>query len=221
MRFFLLMTLFSAALAEPAYSQTRVKVVDQDNQPLPNAVVEYTIPSFSAQPLSTQASSKQHIYIMDQINKQFEPHVLIIPKNSFVSFPNSDDIRHHVYSFSEAKTFELKLYAGKPKNPVLFNNAGIVIMGCNIHDAMVGYIYVSSNNMALLSDSKGEIVFPFELTHGTELKIWHPNSVLGESRQIAMTMTQSMLKKNSIVLTVATQQLKARDSFEALNHDEH
>lgn len=88
---------------DSAFSQTRLKIVDQNNVPLANAVVEY------AAAIPAQQAVNEQIYIMDQVNKQFVPHVLVIPENSFVSFPNSDDIRHHVYSFSSAKTFELKL----------------------------------------------------------------------------------------------------------------
>ena len=137
---------------DSAFSQTRLKIVDQNNVPLANAVVEY------AAAIPAQQAVNEQIYIMDQVNKQFVPHVLVIPENSFVSFPNSDDIRHHVYSFSSAKTFELKLYAGKPKSPVQFNKKGLVVMGCNIHDSMVGYIYVSDNAHTFISNDKREVI---------------------------------------------------------------
>ena len=51
-------------------------------------------------------------------------------------------MRHHVYSFSPAKKFELKLYTGTPSNPVLFDRPGVAVLGCNIHDQMVGWIVV-------------------------------------------------------------------------------
>jgi plastocyanin len=74
---------------------------------------------------------------------QFSPMVIAVEQGQSVNFPNSDNIRHHVYSFSKAKRFETKLYANKPEAPVVFNQPGLVVLGCNIHDSMVGYIFVS------------------------------------------------------------------------------
>lgn len=216
LRYFLLLFLTCAA---PALSQTGVTIVDQNNQPLPNAVIEYT--PLQTTHLSTTQSLEEQIYVMDQINKEFEPHVLIIPENSLVSFPNSDDIRHHVYSFSPAKKFELKLYAGKPKSPVRFNKTGVVVMGCNIHDSMIGYIYVSANNNTLISDIKGEVLLPHNLIQQSELKIWHPNSAIGISKHTTFTINQAMLDQKNIVLKITINEPEARDSFENLNTHEH
>lgn len=80
--------------------------------------------------------------IMDQKNRMFVPHVLPIQAGTTVSFPNSDDIRHQVYSFSPAKTFQLPLYKGTPGTPIVFDKPGIVALGCNIHDRMSAYIVV-------------------------------------------------------------------------------
>jgi plastocyanin len=77
-----------------------------------------------------------------QEGRQFVPSVLVVPTGTAVMFPNRDKVRHHVYSFSPAKKFELKLYAGTPSNPVLFDQQGVVTLGCNIHDRMVGWVIV-------------------------------------------------------------------------------
>lgn len=79
---------------------------------------------------------------VDQVGKRFVPALSAITTGDAVSFPNSDDIRHHVYSFSPAKTFELPLYRGVPSEPVHFGQAGHVVLGCNIHDRMTAHIYV-------------------------------------------------------------------------------
>ena len=79
---------------------------------------------------------------MAQEKRQFVPGVLVVPVGTEVRFPNNDSVRHHVYSFSPAKKFELKLYSGTPANPVLFDRPGVVVLGCNIHDQMVGWILV-------------------------------------------------------------------------------
>ena len=77
---------------------------------------------------------------MAQEKRQFVPGVLVVPVvpvGTEVRFPNHDTVRHHVYLFSPAKKFELKLYSGTPSNPVLFDKSGVVTLGCNIHDQMV------------------------------------------------------------------------------------
>jgi plastocyanin len=200
---------------DSAFSQTRLKIVDQNNVPLANAVVEY------AAAIPAQQAVNEQIYIMDQVNKQFVPHVLVIPENSFVSFPNSDDIRHHVYSFSSAKTFELKLYAGKPKSPVQFNKKGLVVMGCNIHDSMVGYIYVSDNAHTFISNEKGEILLTDSLPNNTQLQVWHPDSALGLSKHTRFTINQSMLDADEIILKIGVSEPEPGDSFEELHLHEH
>ncbi len=80
---------------------------------------------------------------MDQIDRQFSPYVLAIHTGTPVLFANNDSVAHQVYSFSPPKRFELALYHGRPREPVVFDRPGIVTVGCNIHDNMVGYLYVT------------------------------------------------------------------------------
>ncbi len=76
---------------------------------------------------------------------------------SYVQFPNKDNIRHHVYSFSAARKFELPLYSGTPAQPVLFDKVGVVKLGCNIHDWMIGYIYVTETPYFGKSNAEGRV----------------------------------------------------------------
>jgi plastocyanin len=80
--------------------------------------------------------------IIDQRDKQFVPYVTAVQVGTSIAFPNKDQIRHHVYSLSPAKKFELPLYAGSPAAPVLFDKEGFVTLGCNIHDWMIAYVAV-------------------------------------------------------------------------------
>jgi len=113
-----------------------VRVVDADGQPIAGAAV-YLAPQDAPAPAASAASA-----IMDQVGYQFVPRVLVVRTGTEVAFPNSDNVLHHVYSFSEVKRFELPLYAGTIHAPVRFDRAGLVTLGCNIHDDMVGYILV-------------------------------------------------------------------------------
>lgn len=77
-----------------------------------------------------------------QVDRAFVPTVSVVQTGTAVAFPNRDKVRHHVYSFSPAKTFELKLYNGTPAEPVVFDKPGVVTLGCNIHDEMLAYVAV-------------------------------------------------------------------------------
>ncbi|WP_462153727.1 methylamine utilization protein [Pseudoalteromonas piscicida] len=141
----------------------QLTVLDGSGKPLQHAVVELT-----DEPVESAAKA---VAVMDQINKQFVPFILTIQKGQLVNFPNSDDIRHHVYSFSAVKPFELKLYAGTPNQPLKFENAGVVVLGCNIHDSMVGYIYIADDKQVLVSDANGLVTLPDSTKQVT---VWHP-----------------------------------------------
>lgn len=92
---------------------------------------------------------------IDQINKTFVPVISVVQTGTRISFPNKDNIRHQVYSFSKAKKFEIKLYADTPTKPVLFDQPGYVVMGCNIHDNMIAHMLVVDTPYFAISDKRG------------------------------------------------------------------
>ena len=111
---------------------------------------------------------------MGQRNKRFTPSVLAVQTGTTVQFPNQDTVRHHVYSFSPAKTFELKLYIGTPAHPVVFDQAGTAALGCNIHDSMTGWVRVIDTPFFAVSDAAG--LARLELPAGEHrLQVWHPD----------------------------------------------
>ncbi|MDB5458842.1 MAG: methylamine utilization protein [Caulobacteraceae bacterium] len=111
---------------------------------------------------------------MDQHNLQFSPFVLIVPVGASVSFPNRDAVRHHVYSFSPAKAFELKLYGRDETRKVSFDKVGVVALGCNIHDDMVAFIKVVDTPFAAKSDASGQAVLRGLPPGLVRVRIWHP-----------------------------------------------
>lgn len=157
-----------ATISAPAVAATlSVDVVDARGQQASDAVV-YAIPVDRAVPPARRTA------VMDQRNRTFLPHILAIQTGTAVSFPNSDDIRHQVYSFSQAKTFQLPLYKGTPSNPIVFDKAGVATLGCNIHDRMSAYIVVVDTPHFAVSNGKG----PVTLTGLSEGKyvvhVWLP-----------------------------------------------
>jgi plastocyanin len=113
-------------------------------------------------------------YRMAQRNMQFEPFVLIVPVGADVAFPNLDRIRHHVYSFSPAKTFELKLYGRDETRIVHFDKPGVVDLGCNIHDNMVAFIVVVDTPYAAKTDASGVAVIHDAPAGPHALRVWRP-----------------------------------------------
>jgi plastocyanin len=111
---------------------------------------------------------------MDQVNRQFVPHVLIVPTGSQVRFPNSDTVSHQVYSFSAAKKFQLPLYRGKAHPPVDFDRAGVVTIGCNIHDQMRAYVFVVDAQYYGRTDAAGVLKLPAIEPGEYQVQIWHP-----------------------------------------------
>ena len=116
---------------------------------------------------------------MAQINKQFDPRVLMVPVGTSVFFPNRDTVRHHVYSFSPTKTFELKLYAGTAANPVLFDKVGIAVLGCNIHDNMAAWVVVVDTPYYGRSSKAGTVVLDNVPPGNYHLRVWHPGLAAG------------------------------------------
>jgi plastocyanin len=118
-------------------SSIHVEILDRDGAAVPEVAV-YAVPD---RPL--QAPGKPSAARMDQRDRAFVPHILIVETGTVIGFPNSDDVLHHVYSFSSAKRFELPLYGGVQVAPELtFDEPGLVTLGCNIHDDMLGYVLV-------------------------------------------------------------------------------
>ncbi|RBO83734.1 methylamine utilization protein [Marinomonas aquiplantarum] len=153
---------------QAASAEITMQLLDQDQQPVTDAVVFVT---------GKAATGPMDSAVMDQIDESFVPRVLVVQKGQFVRFPNSDDIRHHVYSFSEPKSFEIKLYKGSDIEPIQFDKPGLVILGCNIHDDMIGYIFVADNEYAVKTNDQGWVTLPVEA--GDSVSIWNERFVEG------------------------------------------
>jgi plastocyanin len=163
------LALVSARLAPVVSASGSLEVVvkDERGKPISDAVISLTQAGGSAPPFRLAAA------VMDQQNRMFVPVVLAVPVGTAVTFPNRDDIRHHVYSFSRPKPFELPLYMGLPAAPVVFDKPGVVVLGCNIHDWMVAYIYVSATPHFAKTTDDG-VVRLADVAPGTyEARVWH------------------------------------------------
>ena len=175
--------------------EVEVVVTDADGNGLPQAVVSIDFPG-------RQAVANQTV--IDQVDRLFTPFISTVRPGATVNFPNSDNIRHQVYSFSPAKTFELPLYSNREAPAITFPEAGIVVLGCNIHDHMRAYLYVSPHAQSRLTDGEGSVVLeaPSEVS---TVHVWYPG--LGDEataeRQFAIDASQQQLR---VSLPVTAQQ---------------
>lgn len=138
----------SAAMA----ADITVYAHNEQGAPLAHAVVSLHGPD-SLIPMQTENAE------MSQIRTQFEPHVLVVRRDSRVGFPNLDSTRHQVYSFSRVKRFVTRLYSGREADPVVFDRVGLVPIGCHIHDRMQAFIYVTDAPMFGITDASGKVTF--------------------------------------------------------------
>ena len=148
--------------------EARVLIQDKQQAPMENVVVIIE-PQGVTLPISEGKVAQ-----IDQVNREFVPHVQLVQTNTEVSFPNFDDIRHHVYSFSDAKRFELPLYKGTPSDPVRFDQSGIVTLACNIHDHMLGYLYVTDSPWYALTDASGLVTINLPQAEQYIVRAWFP-----------------------------------------------
>jgi plastocyanin len=147
----------------------QVAILDQKGKPVEDAVVTATPAMALPEPSGPPPQG-----LVDQIDKTFVPYVTVVRAGTAVRFPNSDNIRHHVYSFSPTKRFELPLYAGQHAAPVQFDKAGTVVMGCNIHDWMIGYVYVADTPFFAKTPADGSAQLRDLPAGQYAVRVWHP-----------------------------------------------
>jgi hypothetical protein len=159
--------LLGAAPLPPA-AGVSVAVRGPNGQPIANAIVTIRLIGRPTPPLRIGTG-----YAVRQQNIQFNPFLLVVPINADVSFPNFDQVRHQVYSFSTAKRFELKLYAREQNRTVRFDRAGPVSLGCNIHDQMTAFIYVTDSAFTARTDASGNVSLAGVPQGAVSISVWH------------------------------------------------
>ncbi|WP_262691329.1 carboxypeptidase regulatory-like domain-containing protein [Kordiimonas aestuarii] len=173
-RFFLILVLCCAFRSVASAAELRVSVTAGSDEAVGNAVI-------SVKPLSPNLEMPEPVNaaVMAQQNTMFAPFVLAVAVGTEVTFPNMDEFRHQVYSFSKPKRFELRLYGQDTTNKIMFDKPGVVALGCNIHDNMLAFIYVSEHPVVGKTDESGDVVFSNLPPGGYEVHVWHPDELRG------------------------------------------
>ena len=191
-RFALRVSSLLAALASTEYAAAatlEVSVVDENGRPIEDVAV-YATPAHPVAHGAGAAASHAGTVpkaAMDQEHMQFVPHLLVVQTGTEVSFPNGDEVSHHVYSFSETKPFERALYKGDAAPPQLFDRPGVVVLGCNIHDGMLGYIVVVDTPHFAKTDEQGVALINDVPSDDYVLAAWTPRA-----RPTALPPTQQL-----------------------------
>ena len=187
-RLFLQAALFAAIWSSANAATLQVDVAEASGKALPEAVV--FLESASAKAVSKPL---QNIEIGQQA-RQFTPQVNVVTAGTSVTFPNRDNVRHHVYSFSPAKTFELKLYTGSLANPVVFDKPGIAVLGCNIHDNMAAWVVIVETPYYGRSGADGKLTLANVPPGDYRLRVWHTRLPVGApalDQAVAVAATSS------------------------------
>ncbi len=199
-------TVLAAPGPASAAAALSVTVVGADGRPVEGAVV-------LAEPVGTAPRPATGLKAsMDQRNLMFVPDVLVVQTGTAVDFPNSDQVRHQVYSFSSARPFQLALYAGRAHAPVVFDHVGLVTLGCNIHDSMVGYIWVTDSPWFGRTNPQGTLQLRDLAPGEYQVRVWHA--------RLAETGPQLQTRMNLADGTTATANFRLRQPLKAplMNH---
>jgi plastocyanin len=183
---------FWAVFCASAFAgDVRVLVMGADGRPVRDAVVTVHTQAQPAGPIRFSWPMQ-----IAQRNMQFEPFVLIAPAGASVAFPNLDDVRHQVYSFSEPGSFELRLYGRDESHSVQFRNVGVIAIGCNIHDQMSAFIYVVDTPYAIKTGADGVALLRNVPNGAARLRVWHPYLRAADNRVDSnVTLTAAALER--------------------------
>jgi plastocyanin len=199
-----------ASLARAEGSDAHFRVIDASGAPIADAVIALrTEGALRSRPAADA--------VMDQRGKQFAPHVLAVRAGTLVHFPNSDQIRHQVYSFSPAKPFELRLYGGVEAPPIRFDVPGKVVLGCNIHDAMLGYVYVLDTDYFAVTGADGAAQIPAP-PESYQVEVLHPDLADGALLTVAVPapLTEALTLRLPGALPASPAPAAAEDPLQAL-----
>jgi len=179
-----------------------ITVKDDKGRPVSDAV------AYAAATGAASAAPRKQA-VVDQRDKQFVPYVTPVQVGTAVIFPNSDNIRHHVYSFSSAKKFELPLYSGVPTQPVVFDKVGFVTLGCNIHDWMIAYVAVLPTPHFQATRQDGRAVLKDLPAGQYTVQVWHP-ALKGQPEALAQRVDVGGSTKNLLFTLPLKHDLRAK-----------
>ena len=174
--------LLAGACGSAGATVVSVHVAAVSGAPLPDAVVYLEAEGGPGQAKALKSAE------IEQKSLKFMPLVTVVQTGSRIEFPNNDKVRHHIYSYSAAHKFDQKLYSGTSATPQIFDKAGVVVLGCNIHDKMVAYVRVVDTPYFAKSDASGLTRIDVPTAGKYVVKVWHFNMAGGQPVEQAMVI---------------------------------
>ena len=160
-----------AACQTAAATTFTAEITDQDGKPVLNAVVSLVPDQKAGMPAASTRLPNEKL--IDQRFETFVPIVTVVPRNGRVVFANSDPTTHQVYSFSPVKQFEIVLARDTSSPPIVFPNAGVAALGCNIHDNMIAYVFVADSPWTGVTGADGRVVIDDVPPGNYQAQVWH------------------------------------------------
>jgi plastocyanin len=207
--FLLVAVLATASAAHGASVEAQVR--GPSGMPVADAVVY-------AMPATGDSDAKPgRLQVIEQLDREFVPYVSVVQTGTAVAFPNRDPILHHVYSFSPAKPFEIKLYTGKSPTQIVFDRPGVIILGCNIHDWMLGYVLVVSTPYFAKTDASGNARLRDLPPGAYELRAWHPQQRTAPA-SLLLTLDAAASPSAAMVVDAAARKPKFKPPLDRLRY---
>jgi plastocyanin len=188
----------SFAGAQEVTLTARVELLNGDKAGRPHEsgnVLVWLMPASGAvKPAAFHQTQKPRL---DQRNKSFDPHVLVVPVGSVVAFPNHDPFFHNVFSLFEGKRFDLGLYEAGSTRDVHFDKPGISYIFCNIHPEMSAVVVALETPYYGVSDSRGQVVIGNVPSGKYTLRVWYeaalPETLKAMTREVTVSEASSTL----------------------------
>jgi plastocyanin len=139
-------------------------------------------------PATTPAHSAPQIV---QIDKSFDPHILVIHVGTAVQFPNRDPFLHNVFSLFDGRRFDLGFYEAGSSKTVHFDRVGVSFLFCNIHPEMSAAVIAIDTPYFGLSNRAGRVSIPDVPDGRYQLNVWYERSLPEELKSVSRVVTFS------------------------------
>ncbi len=141
-------------------------------------------------PVKRQALNETPVHAtLLQKNKTFSPHILVVPPESTVDFPNHDPFFHNVFSLFEGKRFDLGLYESGATRSVKFDRTGVSYIFCNIHPQMSAIVISLESPYYAIVGSSGEAKIPNVQPGEYLMQVWAEGLTREQMDQLSRRIT--------------------------------
>ncbi len=188
-RFFLAFIVLAVASLAPAHAQevdvqARIELLQGKAQkPINHGnIVLWLSPDMTRAAIDSPVTPGH--FRMEQKNKSFNPHLLVVPLGSTVEFPNLDPFFHNVFSQFNGKRFDLGLYEAGSTRIVHFDHEGISYLFCNIHSQMAAVIITLRTPYFTVAGASGVISLHGVPPGDYEMHVWAEGADLKELQDL-------------------------------------